>query len=124
MSTSCNLIAKGPHYREQNKIAWGKDKKMIMTAIENYAKKWAKRDNFDVSVLDDWINEIRYIVTTRIRKLQKITKQPPNPVLTDPEVTKCLQNMHNNYVLLLQIKPPTILSSYVKSIIVKFYVMN
>ena len=93
-----NLITKGPKYREQNKIAWGKDKKMIMTAVENYAKKWASRDHFDVSVLDDWINEIKHIIMTRIRKLQKITRQPPNPVLNDPEVAACLRDMHNKYV--------------------------
>merc|ERR1712002_1401899 len=69
-----NLISKGPKFREQNKIAWGKDKKIILDAIENHAKSWAKKENSHISVLNEWINEIRAIVNTKIRKLQRQVK--------------------------------------------------
>ena len=39
----CKLIPKGIKYHEQNKIAWGKDKKMFMNAVEDFARKWTKR---------------------------------------------------------------------------------
>ena len=32
------LISKGPQFREQNKIAWGKDQKIILEAVEDHAK--------------------------------------------------------------------------------------
>ena len=38
-----NLILKGPKYREQKKIAWGVDKKIIMEAIEDFATLWTKK---------------------------------------------------------------------------------
>ena len=92
------LISKGPKYREQNKIAWGKDKKIIMNGVEEYARKWAKKDKFNISILDDWVNEIKDIVCNKIKTLQKRIKQPPHPILKNPEVESCLQNMHENYV--------------------------
>ena len=64
------LISKGPKFREQNKIAWGKDKKIILDAIENHAKSWAKKENSDISILNEWTEEIREIVNTKTRKLQ------------------------------------------------------
>ena len=92
------LISKGPKYREQIKIAWGKDKKVIMNGVEEFVKKWAKKDKFNVSVLDEWIDEIRCIINNKIKTLQKRIKQPPYPVLTNPEVINCLQSMHDKYV--------------------------
>ena len=92
------LISKGPKYREQNKIAWGKDKKIIMDSVEKYALKWSKKDKFNVSVLDDWISEIKDIVSSKIKTLRKRIKQPPHPVLKSQEVESCLQSMHSNYV--------------------------
>ena len=62
------------------------------------ARKWAKKDKFDVSVLLDWISEINYIVSGKIKTLQKRIKQPPHPVHTNPEVISCLQHIHEKYV--------------------------
>ena len=92
------LISKGPKFREQNKIAWGKDKKIILDAIENHAKSWAKKENSDISVLDEWTEEIRAIVNTKIRKLQRQVTQPPDPILTDKDVKTCLEQLHDKYV--------------------------
>jgi len=92
------LISKGPKFREQNKIAWGKDKKIVLEAIEKYAKTWAKKEKSELSVLDDWVGEIRNIVNSKINKLQKQTKQPPDPVLQNPEVKACLHDLHEKYV--------------------------
>ena len=41
-----------------------------MEAVENYAKTWAKKENCDVSVLSEWINEIGSIVDRKIDKLR------------------------------------------------------
>ena len=37
------LLLKGPNYREQTSISWGYTIKLIFTATEDNAKKWAKR---------------------------------------------------------------------------------
>ena len=93
-----DLISKGPKFREQNKISWKKDKQIIMEAIKDYAKTWAKKENCDVSVLSEWINEIGSIVDRKIDKLKKQTKQPPDPVLHKPDVKACLNDLHEKYV--------------------------
>ena len=92
------LILKGPKYREPKKIAWGTDKKIIMEAIENYSKSWANKENTTVSVLDDWVAEIRNIINNKIKRLQKQTKQPPDPILQNPAVQACLNTLHEKYV--------------------------
>ena len=63
---------------------------MITNAVEDFARKWAKKDKFDFSVLDDWISEIKCIVSGKIKTLQKRIKQQPLPVLTNPETVTCL----------------------------------
>ena len=93
-----DLISKGPKFREQNKISWKRDKQIVMEAIENYAKTWAKKENCDVSVLSEWFNEIGSIVDRKIDKLKKKTKQPPDPVLHKPDVKACLHDLHEKYV--------------------------
>ena len=37
------FMSKGQKFREQNKIAWGKDKKVILEAVESHVKSWAKK---------------------------------------------------------------------------------
>ena len=44
------LISKNPIWTVQNKIAWGKEKKVILAAAEGHAKSWAKKGNREVLV--------------------------------------------------------------------------
>ena len=42
-----------------------------MNAVEQFPRKWSKKDKFDISVLHDWISEIKYTVSATIKPLQK-----------------------------------------------------
>ena len=43
------LVAKGPKYREPNKINWQSTETMISNSIDLYAEQWSKREQvFDV----------------------------------------------------------------------------
>ena len=45
------LLLKGPNYTEQTSINWGYNIKLIFTAIEDYAKKWAKKESQEYECL-------------------------------------------------------------------------
>ena len=53
---------KGPKFRERNNFIWGKDKNIILEAVENHSKSGARKEKTHVSLLDEWIEEIRTIV--------------------------------------------------------------
>ena len=113
------LISKGPKYGEQNKIARGKDKKIIMIAAEDFAGKWTKRDKFDISVLDDWINEIKYIVSGKIKTLQKESNNHYTMFLQIQRLLVVCKTYMNNLFLHQLIKHQAILLLYVNSFIIR-----
>ena len=48
------LLIKGPSYREQNNINWNKIKSILLDSIRAYKVQWAKREHFDVRMLNEW----------------------------------------------------------------------
>ena len=61
-----NLLVRGPKYREQRKINLRANKKIILSAVENFVKKWAKREKVDPSVLDKWLELVKKKVVDAI----------------------------------------------------------
>ena len=47
------LLSKGPKYREKNTIDWDLNKNILITAVDDYAKNWSKREGVPVSVLNE-----------------------------------------------------------------------
>ena len=39
-----DVLAKGPKYREPRLINWKYDFKLLMDVVEDYARKWTKRE--------------------------------------------------------------------------------
>ena len=62
------LLEKGPKYREQNIIDWHLNKKILITAIDDYAKNWSKREGYHVSALEEWSETVKLIISNRIKK--------------------------------------------------------
>ena len=93
-----DLILKGPKYREPTKVNWVKNKSMIFDAIDLYAKKWAKREKEDLSLLSLWKEKVKSIIETRISKLERNFKQPNHKVLENHSVKECLKQLHEKFV--------------------------
>ena len=53
------LLLKGPNYREQTSINWRYSIKLIFTVIEDYAKKWAKKESQEYKCLYDWVQHVK-----------------------------------------------------------------
>ena len=75
------LLEKGPKYREQNVIDWKLNKKILLTAIDDYARNWSKREGYHVSALEEWSETVKLII------------------LEDPHIKTYLTELQSKYVL-------------------------
>ena len=47
------LVAKGPKYREPNRVNWKATETMFLESIDLYAKHWSKREQVDLKYLSE-----------------------------------------------------------------------
>ena len=93
-----NLLKKGPKFRIQNNINWKKNHKLISEAIEQYIRKWAKREDVEVSCLKEYKEAVMKLVNQKITSLKKIKTHHPN-VLDKPRVRDELNRLKQSFVL-------------------------
>ena len=60
------LVAKGPKYREPNRVNWKATETMFLESIDLYAKNWSKREQVDLKYLSEWKDHLKKLVTDRI----------------------------------------------------------
>ena len=65
------LVAKGPKYREPNKINWQSTETMISNSIDLYMEQWSKREQVDLKYLSEWKNQIKELVVERISSFKE-----------------------------------------------------
>jgi hypothetical protein len=59
------VIFHGPKFREPQHINWKHNFKIIMDAVEDYARRWIKREvdqDYELESLSDWIRTIRSLI--------------------------------------------------------------
>ena len=73
-----------------------------MDAVEDYARRWIKREvdqNPELESLSDWVRTIRSLVQGRIHKLKNCVNSRPRSIFKDQEAVKCLSSLHDKYVI-------------------------
>ena len=73
-----------------------------MDAVEDYDRRWIKREvdqDPELEFLPDWVRTIRSLVQGRIRKLKNCVNSRPKSVFKDQEAVKCLFSLHDKYVI-------------------------
>ena len=73
-----------------------------MDAVEDYARRWIKREvdqDPELESLSDWVRTIRSLVQGRIHKLKNCVNSRPKSVFKDQEAVKCLSSLHDKYVI-------------------------
>ena len=70
------LVAKGPKYREPNRVNWKATETMFLESINLYAKHWSKREQVDLKYLSEWKDHLKELVTDRISNLKGHFKFP------------------------------------------------
>ena len=93
------LVAKGPKYREPNRVNWKATETMFLESIDLYAKNWSKREQVDLKYLSEWKNHLKELVTDCISDLKGHFKSPKCKVLDQPDVKDTLHKLQTNYVL-------------------------
>ena len=93
------LVAKGPKYREPNRVNWKATETMFFESIDLYAKNWSKREQVELKYLSEWKDNLKELVTDRISNLKGHFKSPKCKVLDQPDVKDTLHKLHANYVL-------------------------
>ena len=93
------LVAKGPKYREPNRVHWKATETMFLESIDLYAKNWSKREQVELKYLSEWKDQLKELVADRISNLKGHFKSPKCKVLDQPDVKDTLHKLHANYVL-------------------------
>ena len=93
------LVAKGPKYREPNKINWQSTETMVSNSNDLYAEQWSKREQVDLKYLSEWKDQINELVVERISSLKEKIRSPKLKILSDPDVKDTLRRLHDDFVL-------------------------
>ena len=93
------LVAKGPKYREPNRVNWKAIETMFLESIDLYAKYWSKREQVKLKYLSEWKDQLKELVADRISNLKGHFKSPKCKVLDQPDVKDTLHKLHANYIL-------------------------
>ena len=112
------LVAKGPTYRELNKINWKSTKTMVLDSIGFYAEQWPKREQVDLKYLSEWKDQIKELVVEHISSLKEKIPSPKQKILNDPYVKDTLSRLHDDFVLV----PADKAANNVKVVCKKYYI--
>ena len=93
------LVAKGPKYREPNKINWQSTETMISNSIDLFAEQWSKREQIDLKYLSEWKDQIKELVVERISSLKEKIRSPKQKILSDLDMKDTLRRLHDDFVL-------------------------
>ena len=93
-----SLLAKGPSYREANKIDWVKVLVAIKKGITDCQVKWCAREKVDTSYLDEWKCRLFHVVKIKINSL-KARHRKTFKVLDDKKVKNFLKSFHEKFVI-------------------------
>ena len=92
------LLLKGPKYEEQASINWGCNIKLIFTALEDYAKKWAKEKSQQYDCLQDCVKHVKQMVRSRANSLRKTVESKRQGILELNSVKVRLKELQEKYV--------------------------
>ena len=81
---------------------WKHNFKILMDAVEDYDRRWTKREvdqDPELESLSDWFRTIRSLVQGWIHKLKHCVNSRPKSVFKDQKAVKCLSSLHDKYVI-------------------------
>ena len=93
------LLSKGPKYREENTIDWDLHKNILITAVDDYAKNWSKREGVPVSVLNEWSLTLKSIISNKFNSFKKTKVKKFIQVLKDKHEVLYFKDIHIIYVI-------------------------
>ncbi|KAK3087212.1 hypothetical protein FSP39_003163 [Pinctada imbricata] len=92
------LLKKGPKYRESMSFTWNQNVKIIMDSCEEYARRWAKKEDVQLDTLSEWIKLIIGLLLSRINRLKSTVNTRFVSIFKDPDVITELTYLQEHYV--------------------------
>ena len=53
-------------YREPRSFTWKQNSKLILDSVEEYAQRWAKKEDVEVDTLSEWVKSVMSLVNRRV----------------------------------------------------------
>jgi hypothetical protein len=113
------VISHGPKFREPQHINWKHNFKLIMDAVEEYARRWIKREvdqDPGLESLSDWVRTIRSLVQGWIRKHKNCVNSWPKSVFKDQKLLSVFPLFMTNILSFRRTRLPTTSCLYVNHI--------
>ena len=101
-----NVLRKGPEYREPVSFSWHQNFNIIMDACEEYARRWAKKEDVEVDTISEWVKSISDVLKRRIRRHKRSVNTRHESIFCDPEVVRELSRLHENFAVVPADKAP------------------
>ena len=64
------LVAKGPKYKEPNRVNWKAAETMFFKSIDLCAKNWSKSEQVELKYFSEWKDQLKELVADRISDLK------------------------------------------------------
>ena len=94
-----DVLRKGLKYREPVAFSLHQNFNIIMDAYEEYARRWAKKEEVEVDTLSVLVKSIVDVLKPRIRRLKRSVNIRHESIFCDPEVVRELSRLHENFVI-------------------------
>ena len=65
-----DILSKSPEYREPRSFTWKQNSKLILDSVEEYARRWAKKEDVEVDILSEWVKSVMSLVNRRLSTQQ------------------------------------------------------
>ena len=88
-------------YREPQSFKWNHNFRIIMDAVESYARSWARTEGVDYNILSEWIKTVRNLVKRRVYILRNSMAIRYKSVFNDKYVAATLSDINYMIHLLL-----------------------
>ena len=70
-----------------------------MDSVEEYARRWAKKEDVEVDTLSEWVKSVMSLVNRCVSVLSRTISRRHESVFGDPDVAAELAEIHEKYVV-------------------------
>ena len=80
-------------------FTWKQNSKLILDSVEEYARRWAKKEDVEVDTLSEWVKSVISLLNRRVSVLSRTMSRRHESVFDDPDVAAELAEIHEKFVV-------------------------
>ena len=94
-----DILSKGSKYKEPRSFTWKQNFKLILDSVEEYARRWAKKEDVEVDTLSKLVKTVMSLIKRRVSVLSRTMSRQRKFVFDDPDVAAELAEIHEKCVV-------------------------